>query len=82
MICERDANVTRRATRRTSHAVIYTVTTTFERRDVVTSFFRKKEETKIKGQMMVMEPPLREICSRKIKDTATAYVPETAPKGS
>jgi hypothetical protein len=32
--------------------------------------------------MMVMEPPLREICSRKIKDTATAYVPETAPKGS
>ena len=61
---------------------IYTVTTTFERRDVVTSFFRKKEETKIKGQMMVMEPPLREICSRKIKDTATAYVPETAPKGS
>lgn len=76
---ERDA---RRDETDVARCNIYTVTTTFERRDVVTFFFRKKEETKIKGQMMVMEPPLREICSRKIKDTATAYVPETAPKGS
>ena len=33
-------------------------------------------------QMMVMLPPLSEICSRKMSDTATAYVPETAPNGS
>ena len=42
----------------------------------------KRAEDRIDHQMMVMEPPLREICSRKIRDTATAYVPETAPKGS
>ena len=76
---ERDA---RRDETDVARCNIYTVTTTFEQRDVVTCFFRKKEETKIKGQMRVMEPPLREICSRKIKDTGTAYVPETAPKCS
>jgi hypothetical protein len=32
--------------------------------------------------MIVIEPPFREICSRKMSETATAYVPLTAPNGS